>query len=72
MPRGRKADRKVNEKTEKNECCGGGKRNKTISIGLFLIILGLAAKSGWDIADLLMLAGAIFLVKGLLLGIFNK
>ncbi|MFZ3077237.1 MAG: hypothetical protein WA139_02180 [Candidatus Aenigmatarchaeota archaeon] len=71
MPRGRKASRKVNEKTENCDCCGG-KHNKIISIGLLLILLGFAARVGWNIADLFLLLGAIFVVKGLLLSTMKK
>ncbi len=71
MPRGRKAGKKVNEQTENQRCCGG-KHSKLVSIGLVLIIFGLAAKAGWSISDLFLLLGAIFLVKGLLFSAFRK
>jgi len=74
VPRGRrkKADKKINEKTEKNECCSGGKHNKIISMGLLLILFGVAVKVGWSISDLLLIAGAMFIVKGLLLSAMKK
>lgn len=53
-------------------CCSGGKHSKIISMGLVLILLGFAVKLGWGIADLLLLAGAIFLVKGLIIGMMKK
>lgn len=59
------------KKKENYECCGG-KHNKIISIGLLMIILGFAVKVGWNVADLFLLLGAIFLVKGLLLSVFKK
>lgn len=73
MPRGRKkADKKSNEKAEDYGCCNGEKRNKIISMGLILILFGFAVKLGWDIADLLLLVGAIFVVKGLMLSMMKK
>ncbi len=60
------------KKKENYECCGMGKHNKIISIGLLLIIMGFAVKVGWNIADLFLLLGAIFLVKGLLLSVFKR
>lgn len=72
MPRGRKkAEKGVNAKTENYGCCPG-KHNKIISTGLLLILLGFAVKAGWSIADLLLLIGAIFIVKWLLLSAMKK
>jgi len=73
MPRGRKkADKKADEKTENYGCCSGWKHNKIISMGLILILLGFAVKLGWGIADLLLLVGAIFVVKGLIISMVKK
>ncbi len=68
MPRGR---RKNSEK-ENYECCGGRKGGKIFACGLALIALGLLIKVGWSISDILLLAGAVFLVKGLLFSAFRK
>lgn len=70
MPRGRRKNATVAK--EKNECCNGGKHNKIISMGLILILLGFAVKLGWSVADLFLLVGAIFVVKGLLLSAMKK
>lgn len=68
MPRGRK---KAVKKAEDYGCCSG-KHNKIISMGLILILLGVAVKVGWSVSDLLLLAGAVFVVKGLILGTMKK
>lgn len=70
MPRGRRKNATVVK--EKDECCSGGKHNKIISMGLLLILFGVAVKVGWSISDLLLLTGAIFIVKGLLLSAMKK
>lgn len=67
MPRGRK---KIGEKADNKmnyECCGGRKSGKIVAGGLALILLGLLLRAGWSIADLLVLVGAIFIVKGLII-----
>jgi len=70
MPRGRKAKMKGGIGTAGSDYerrCSEWKHNKIISIGLILILLGFAVKVGWSVADLLLLAGAIFVVKGLII-----
>lgn len=86
MPRGRKAKVKggiggdagrilrmrQSERGSGYECCSGGKHNKIILVGLMLIALGFLMRVGWSISDLLLLIGAIFIVKGLLLSSMKK
>ncbi len=70
MPRGRKAKTKGGIGTagfDYERCSSEWKQNKIISMGLILILLGFAVKLGWGIADLLLLVGAIFVVKGLII-----
>jgi len=70
MPRGRKRMRA--KKKENYECCSGGKSGKFVACGLALILLGLLINLGWSMADLLLLAGAVFIVKGLILSMMRK
>ena len=70
MPRGRKKN--ANAVKENSECCSGWRHNKIISMGLILILLGFAVRLGWGIADLLLLVGAIFIVKGLIISMMKK
>lgn len=70
MPRGRRKN--ANVAKEKNECCGGVKSGKFVACGLALILLGLLVNLGWSMADLLLLAGAVFVVKGLIISMMKK
>lgn len=71
MPRGRKKMDKKAGKVEDFMCCPG-KQGKIISVGFLFVILGLALKFGFNVAELFLLVGAIFLLKGLLMDVFKK
>lgn len=74
MPRGRKAKVKggIGTAGSNYECCSGRKSGKILACGLALILLGLLLRAGWSVADLLLLVGAIFVVKGFMVSMMKK
>ena len=72
MPRGRKKTAEKADNKMNYECCGGRNSGKILACGLALILLGLLLRAGWSVADLLLLVGAIFVVKGLIVSMVKK
>lgn len=55
----------VSETKENNACCGHHHGGKHLFMGLVLIAIGATFKYGYSAPDVLMLVGALFIVKGL-------